>query len=116
MRSRPGSSISSCPYWMPGTRLAPASPPATASAWPTRLLESIRKVLRSFPGFSARGTSGYLLGFIGSEPSQHEVDHAHLHSGVTRGRQPLIVLAVPPISSQPGEGALDHPAPIAPDE
>src|SRR5262249_28959058 len=62
-------------------------------------LESIRKVLCSFPGFSAISKSGHLLGFIGFEPSQHEVDHAHLHGGFTRCRQPLIVLAVLSVSS-----------------
>ena len=73
-------------------------------------------VTETLPDFAARGISGHLLGDIGSEPSQHEVDHAHLQGSCTRGRQPLIVLAIPPISSQPSEGALDHPAPMSQDE
>jgi hypothetical protein len=73
--------------------------------------EAIRKVLCRLPEFSVRGKSGHLPGFIGSESSQHEVDHAYLHGGFTRCRQPLIVLAVPQISSQPGERALACPPP-----
>src|SRR5439155_2090658 len=33
-------------------------------------------VTETLPDFAARGISGHLLGDIGSEPSQHEVDHA----------------------------------------
>ena len=42
---------------------------------------------------------------------QHAVDHGEPDPGLGGFRQALVVLAQAPVPSQPGEGALHHPAP-----
>ena len=46
-----------------------------------------------------------------AESMQHAVDHGEPDPGLGGFRQALVVLAQPPVPSQPGEGALHDPAP-----
>src|SRR4051794_14224260 len=91
----------------------PASPLGRSTIFTTPgLLRGCPESLRGFPRCSLIGKRRRLLGFVRPEPPQHEVEHTHLHGGLTGGRQPLIVLAVPPISPEPSQCPLHHPAPM----
>src|SRR4051794_9486564 len=48
---------------------------------------------------------------LSGEPPQHQVDHADLHPRLARCRVPLVVTAVDPAPTQPGERPLHHPTP-----
>src|SRR5262249_50985441 len=50
------------------------------------------------------------LDLLVRQPFEHEADHAEVDPGFAGGGQVLIVLAHPPVASDPGEGAFDDPA------
>src|SRR5437867_3868642 len=44
-----------------------------------------------------------------SQPIEHKADHRHIHEGLARLRQPLVVPAQPPLPVQPGKRTLNNP-------
>ena len=45
-----------------------------------------------------------------SQPTGHELGHRREDPGFLGGGKVLVILAQPPVASQPGKGAFDHPA------
>src|SRR5215213_2497619 len=45
------------------------------------------------------------------EPPRHEANHGSIHERFAARTKPLVVLAQPPVLSQPGEGTLHDPPP-----
>ena len=52
------------------------------------------------------------LVLLAGKTSEHQLDHADLYLRLARGRRPLVLSAVDPATTQPGERPLHHPTPL----